>query len=108
MPGSQLVNRLQDLNFRVQSLADPVQLLGCARADGPMLIFVDLEMADALRIIGQLKSEATTGHIPIVAFGDDGEKLSDTAQAAGATLVVGQTALLNHLPRLLEQALRVE
>jgi len=36
------------------------------------------------------------------------EGLRRAAQTAGATLVVGETALLTHLPGLLEQALRVE
>ena len=108
MPGSQLVNRLQDLNYRVQSLSEPAQLLACARTEGPMLIFVDLEMADAPEIVTRLKSEGLTGHIPIVAFGNDSEGLQEATQTAGATLVVGQTALLTHLPGLLEQALRVE
>ena len=42
MPGSQLVNRLQDLQYRVQVVADPAELTACARSAGPMLILADL------------------------------------------------------------------
>lgn len=108
MPGSQLVNRLQDLNYRVQAIPEPAQLLSQARTEGPMLIFMDAEQADTLKVIAQLRSDAVTRHIPIVAFGKGDGKLQREAQAAGATLVVGETALLSHLPGLLEEALRVE
>jgi PleD family two-component response regulator len=108
MPGSQLVNRLHDLNYRVQAITEPAQLLGYAQTEGPMLIFADLEAVDTLELIARLRGEKVTGHIPIVAFGGEGESGLQAAQQAGATLVVGETALLTHLPGLLEQALRVE
>jgi len=108
MPGSQLANRLHDLNYRVQAITDPAQLLSYAQTEGPMLLFADLEAADTLELIAKLRSEKATGHIPIVAFGGEGESALQAAQGAGATLVVGDTALLAHLPGLLEQALRVE
>jgi len=41
--GSQLVNRLQDLNYRVQTVNDLASLQQCARSEGPMLAVVDLE-----------------------------------------------------------------
>jgi CheY-like chemotaxis protein len=108
MPGSQLVNRLQDLNYRVQPITEPARLLAYARTEGPMLIFVDLEPADTLELLAQLRADPATGHIPMVAFGREDESRQQAAQQAGATLVVGETALLAHLPGLLEQALRVE
>jgi PleD family two-component response regulator len=108
MPGSKLVNRLQDLNYRVQAVSEPVQLLSFARTEGPMLIFTDVAQADACEMIAKLRADAATRHVPIVAFGSELQSLQQAAQAAGATLVVGETALLSHLPGLLEQALRVE
>jgi PleD family two-component response regulator len=108
MPGSQLANRLQDLNYRVQSITEPARLLVYAQTEGPMLIFADLEAADTLELIARLRGEKTTGHIPIVAFGGEGEDSLQAAQQGGATLVVSETALLTHLPGLLEQALRIE
>lgn len=111
MPGSQLVIRLQDLNYRVQSLADANQLPVIAKSEGPMLIFADLEssQADACAIVAALRTNPDTAHIPILAFADESaEPLQAAARQAGATLVVSNTALLAQLPHLLEQALRVE
>jgi len=108
IPGSQLANRLTDLNYRVQAITEPARLLSYAQTEGPMLIFADLEAADTLDLIAKLSGEKTTGHIPIVAFGGEGESALQAAQQAGATLVVGDAALLTHLPGLLEQALHVE
>ena len=108
LPGSQLVNRLQDLNYRVQPTSEPAQLASFAQTEGPMLIFADLESAGTLELIARLRGDPVTRHIPIVAFGSEDEPLMQAAREAGATLVVGETALLAHLPGLLEQALRVE
>ena len=111
MPGSQLVNRLQDLNYRVQPLAEAGQLTAVAATDGPMFIFADLESTrdDVCAVIGQLRRNPKTAHIPILAFADESaEALQTAARQAGATVVVSNTALLAHLPNLLEQALRVE
>lgn len=111
MPGSQLVNRLQDLNYRVQPLADSNQLAAIAGAEGPMLIFADLESdhSDICAVIAGLRRTPDTAHIPILAFADESaEPLQTAARQAGATVVVSNTALLAHLPNLLEQALRVE
>ena len=43
LPGSQLVNRLQDLNYRVLAVNDLPALLRSAQSEGPMLAVVDLE-----------------------------------------------------------------
>ena len=108
MPGSQLVNRLQDLNYRVQPLSEPDRLLKYTRTEGPMLIFMDVAVADTAVLVGQLRADARTAHVPIVVFGGESDVQGQAARIAGATLVVGETALLTHLPGLLEQALRVE
>lgn len=111
MPGSQLVNRLQDLNYRVQPLTDANQVAACAQSEGPMLIVTDLESshADVCALIAGLRKNPVTAHIPILAFADEtAEPLQVAARQAGATLVVSNTALLAHLPQLLEQVLRVE
>jgi len=111
MPGSQLVNRLQDLNYRVQAMNDLASFLHCARSEGPMVAFVDLESkeSDVCQAIAALKSDTSTQHIPIVAFATErAAELQAAAQKAGARLVVSETALLDHLPELLSQALQVE
>ena len=111
MPGSQLVNRLQDLNYRVQALTDLASFSSCVQTLGPMLVFVDLETkeGDVCQAIAALKSGAGTQHIPVVAFASERAlELQAAAQKAGAKLVVSETALLDHLPELLNQALQVE
>ena len=109
MPGSQLVNRLQDLNYLVRVVNDLASFQQSARAEGPLLAIVDLAGGDAVcRVIAALKADAATQHIPIIAFaGEQAAELQAAAQTAGATLVVGEAAIANYLPQLLNQALQV-
>jgi CheY-like chemotaxis protein len=111
MPGSQLANRLQDLKYRVEVVNDLATLPERARQAGPMLVLADLESGrDAVcQAIAALKADATTQHIPVIAFaGESAKKLRVDAQLAGAALAVGDAALLGHLQDFLDQALQVE
>src|SRR5882757_9984656 len=111
MPGSQLVNRLQDLNNRVIGISEVAQLVNKASTEGPMLIVADLNSTsgDVIGAIGQLEKNPSTSHIPVIAFAEEiAPDLEKRAQAAGAKLVVTDTAILAHLPQFLEQALRLE
>jgi CheY-like chemotaxis protein len=110
LPGSQLVNRLQDLNYRVQTVNDLAALLNSAQTEGPMLVVVDLasQQGDVCNVIATLKADATTQHVPIIAFAaEQATALQTAAQKAGATLVVGEATIVNYLPELLNQALQV-
>ena len=109
MPGSQLVNRLQDLNYRVQTVNDLASLQQCARSESPLLVIADLAGHDEVcRAIAALKADPTTNHIPVIAFADEKAiELQAAAQRAGATLAVSETAMINYLPQLLNQALQV-
>ena len=111
MPGTQLVNRLQDLKYRVQVVSAPDELLAGAASAGPMLILVDLasKRLDICDLIKQLRATPATAHIPIIAFADESEdKLQSAAKEAGATLVVTDAAILPHLNQFIERALQVE
>jgi len=110
MPGSQLVNKLQDLNYRVQTVNDPAAFQSCARAEKPLLVIVDLAGGDAVcGAIAALKTDAVTGHIPVIAFAAEGATgAMNAAQRAGAKLVVGEATIANYLPELLDQALHIE
>ena len=111
LPGSQLVNRLQDLNYRVQIIADAEKLVDCAEQAKPMLVFADLECSrsDVCAALARLKQNAATKHLPVIAFsGENTDALQAAAKAAGVILIVGEVAMLNHLPQFLEQALQVE
>ena len=108
LPGSQLVNRLQDQNYRVETANDGAGLMEKAGSDGPMLILMDLDSPeDVPALIQRLRKDSRTAHVPIVAFSAAEDKLPP-AQAAGATLAVGEAAILSHLPEVLEQALRID
>ena len=111
IPGSRLVNLLQDLKYRVQTLADPEMLVACAEQVKPMVLLADLDStrSNVGPAIAKLRQNAATQHIPVIAFGREGaEKDREEAIAAGVTLLVDQSALLTHLPQFLEQALQVE
>ncbi|MEI7534834.1 MAG: hypothetical protein WCK57_10745 [Verrucomicrobiae bacterium] len=43
MPGSQLVNRLQDLNYRVLALDNAARLAATVQREMPLLVFADLD-----------------------------------------------------------------
>ena len=111
MPGSQLVNRLQDLGYRVQTVADASALVATAASAGALVAFVDLvsSHADLAEVIAQLRRDPGTEHLPVVAFCSERETALQTAASqAGATLVVSGTALLHHLKPLLDRALTVD
>lgn len=111
MPGTQLVNRLQDLKYRVQVIAAPDELLAAAATAGPMLILVDLvsKRGNVCDLIKKLRADPATAHLPIVAFADEAEaELQAAGKSAGATLVVTDAALLPHLPQFIDRALQVE
>jgi CheY-like chemotaxis protein len=111
LPGTQLVNRLQDLKYRVRALTDPGGLVACARQEKPLVILADVfsSRGNVPSIIAELKQAPETRHIPVVAFAaEDAADLQEAARKAGATLVVTDPAILSHLPQMLEQALRVE
>lgn len=111
LPGTQLVNRLQDLKYRVQALSDASQLVQTAEQAGPMLVLADLESTagDVCAAIAALRQNPATRHLPVV--GISGEKSADleaAAQAAGATLIVNEATILTQLPQILEQALHLD
>ena len=110
MPGSQLVNRLQDLKYRVLTLDNAALLAATARRESPLLVFVDLEApGDICGAITRIKADDASRHLPIIAFAPDNKtELLAAAQMAGANLVVGEAALGDHLPQLLERALQLE
>ena len=111
LPGSQLVNRLQDLGYEVQAHTQASTLVVQAKETKPFLMIVDLasRQSDICGVIRELRSAPETAHIPVLAFAKDGqEELRTAAHAAGATLVTGDAAVLAHLPQLLEQILELE
>ena len=111
LPGSQLVNRLQDLHYRVQPLTDADRLVESAEQAKPMLVLADLESTrnNVCAALARLRQNPATQHLPVIAFsGENAAEFQAAAKAAGVTLIVTDAAILGHLPQFLDQALQVE
>jgi len=111
LPGTQIVNRLQDLKYRIQTVTNSGLLTQSAEQFKPMLVVADFEAGreDVCAAIARLRQNPATQHLPVIAFGSDSTAdWQSAAQKAGATLVVSETAILVHLPQCLEQALEIE
>ena len=106
LPGTQLMNRLQDMNWRVQTLHDGTALSRAAEEHKPVLVLADLASSrnSVCDAINELRRNPKTTHIPVIAFTAD-EALHAAASAAGATLVVSDAAALQHLNQFIDQAL---
>lgn len=109
LSGNQLVNRLQDLNYRVQSVGSAAALATQSRTTGVMLVLADVEGVgpELILTLRSLREDEATRHLPIIAFAGSKTDL-DSAQKAGSTMAVDTAALLAHLAVVLEQALRVD
>src|SRR5512138_2139616 len=95
LPGSQLVNRLQDLRYRVQSLTTATGLTEIAEKSLPMVLLVDLAVPspETLTELRRLHKNPATQHIPIIAFGvSDAASSQQAALDAGVTLMVSESA----------------
>lgn len=111
LPGSQLVNRLQDLNYRVHAVDSPSRLVDCAEQLKPMIVLADLDSdrAAVFSAITRLRQNESTKHLPVVAFAaQTDEDLQKTSQSGGVTVLASQAAILSHLPQFLEQALQLD
>ena len=111
LPGSQLANRMQDLGYRVTTVADAARLVEQAAREKPMLVVADLFFTNVniCELITALRKNPDTAHIPVLAFTSAAnEKLQEAGRIAGAKIVATEDAMLHHLPQLLEQVLSVE
>jgi CheY-like chemotaxis protein len=110
MPGSQIKNRLQDLNYRVLTVDNAAQLMETVQREMPLLLVADLQArSDICGTIQIIRQTPATSHLPVIAFApDNSDALFQTAQKAGANMAVGETVIASHLPQLLEQALHLD
>jgi CheY-like chemotaxis protein len=108
LPGSQLVNRLQDLDYRVATVSESDALSQTAERELPLLIIADLmpRIEPVCEAIRSLKQNPATTHVPVIAFLSKADpQAQEKATQAGATLVVTDAAISHHLKPLLDQAL---
>ena len=111
LPGSQIINRLTDLNYRVLSFHDSYLLEDQAEREKPLVVIADLtsRKTDVCAAIRKLRENPATNHVPVLAFtSQKNVELQNAAREAGATLVASDAAILEQLPHLLEQALQVD
>jgi len=111
IPGTQLVSRLQDLGYRVQTVHDPRLLVEQSTREKPLVVVLDLfsTKLDVCHEIKSLKNNSATAHIPVMAFADQTKlELQEAAHAAGADLVANNTTMVLHLAQFLEQVLQVD
>ncbi|MDB6055304.1 MAG: hypothetical protein JWN25_2827 [Verrucomicrobiales bacterium] len=109
-PGSKLVNRLQDLGYRVSVVQAADQLLPTAKTDKAMFVVVDLssQSARVIQAIGDMRNDQDTSHIPVLAFsGKTSKHLQPEATKAGVSLIADESGILEQLPQLLEHILEV-
>jgi CheY-like chemotaxis protein len=108
LPGGQLLGRLEDMGYRVQSLTEPAELVAVAEREKPMLIIADFEpQLDAVaKAVAALKRGAATAHIPVIGLVSARNAAAQSAaRQAAANLVVQDTVILQHLPQFIDQAL---
>jgi PleD family two-component response regulator len=111
LPGSQLVHRMQDLGYRVQTVLEVGLFAEVVTREKPMVVVVDLRVRNGniLEEVKAVKAQAETNHIPILGMAADQDpKLLAAAQAAGVALVAHVASIGGQLPQLLEHVLRVE
>src|SRR5688500_8668625 len=99
LPGTQLVNRLQDIGYRVQAITDVPALVELAQREKPIVVLADLvaRKHNVCLAIEKLKKTNSTAHLPVIAFSDPEDvKLQDSAREAGATLVVNENVVISY------------
>ncbi len=115
LAGNQLLHRLEGLDYRALSVSDLAQLHTEALRTRPLVVLIEVgALAErACAALRSLHHDATTAHIPVVAFhaardAETDARLTQLARAAGAKVVIQESALLAHLEQVLDQALHVD
>ena len=110
MPGSALVNRLQDLKYRVQTINTPAALLKTAQEAKPLIVLADIESnsASVCDAIAKLKATKATSHLPVIGFGHDPGLFSFLHMMAidsKGAIYVGETIGGNRIQKILTKTL---
>jgi PleD family two-component response regulator len=111
LPGSQLVNRLQDLGYQVTTVTALKDVITTAKKETPLFMILDVKSTRGSipETIRGIRGAAELKHIPILCFATKrDDKLPDEAVAAGANLVAFDDALLQQMPQLLDHLLQIE
>lgn len=107
--GAQLEQRLEALDYRVKVTDNPAALSALAQEHKPLVVLMDLSKDEHLRAATLLLQQPDTRHVPVLGFAPEiRPELQSRANSAGIVLVVTDSAVLQHLKPLLDQALQVE
>ena len=107
--GAQLEEKLEALDYRVKVSDNPDGLVALTLEHKPLVILVDLAKPGNIQAAASLLSNDQTRHVPVMGFAADvTPELQSQANNAGIALVVTDSAVLQHLKQLLDQALRVD
>lgn len=111
LPGTQMVTRLEDMDYRVKVIAEAAQLVPQAEQEKPLLVIADLgtNHRPICSAIESLKRNEATFHVPVLAIAMARDAVGQTeARRAGATLVVHDHVILAHLKQFVDQALQLD
>jgi CheY-like chemotaxis protein len=110
LPGGELANQLQELGYRVQTLTDLVGLTETCQNEKPLVVIAEIVPGGpACASIARLKKDPATQHIPVLGYSATQDPAQQSeARQAGISLLAGNAAVTEHLPRLLDQVLQVE
>ncbi len=111
LPGTQVVNRLTDLGYRVTATQAAVDVPRLVREHRPMVVIADLALRDGdfCGIIGQLRASPDLAHVPVLGYCDPkNRRLVEAAIEAGAQLVAAEQGIPDQLPQLLDHVLSLE
>jgi len=107
---SQLTERLEGVRYRPAVINRPADLVSVAETQKAMVVLVDVEglPVPTLAAIEQLRANQATSHIPVIAFAKEADGATQASLVAkGATIVVNEVAVLDHLAQLLDRALEI-
>ena len=111
LPGSQLVNRFQDLGYRVSTVPGATSLVDACLREKPLLLVVDVREADdkVCAALRQLSTNPETNHIPVIAtVPAQSAEAAEAARQSGVKLVVHDSVILAHLEQFIDQALQLD
>lgn len=107
--GAQLEQKLEGLDYRVKVSDDPGGLSALAVELKPLVVLVDLAKGANLEAASRLLKQPDTRHVPVIGYAPDVRaELQSQANQAGISIVVTDSAILQHLKQLLDQALQIE
>jgi CheY-like chemotaxis protein len=107
--GAQLEQKLEGLDYQVKLVGSPEALETLAVEHKPLVVLIDLAADANLQAASLLSAQANTRHVPLMGYAHDiNPELQARANNAGISLVVTDSAILQHLKPLLDQALQVD